>query len=464
MYRRKFFVVLMMFAGLLMMGCNKDKDKDRDPEWDDLSTIPWSKLTPDKQKVKLEQETIKLLNELQAASSLKAIDVFEYFSDLLDRASPDVTDPYKKQPGSSVAEKYLFDLANTYGVFTWNPSGNMGKGSWTKASSITELKFVFPSDSKKTTNNASFTMKSTNSSSTVTSQYWYHNCDYPNCTEELRQDLYKLPSTASGILALDGTNIAVIEIGIEYENVGKIDMEDDEFIEGSAPVKTKLLVTTPEGYSFGYDLDGKGKDTKFEMHVTKGKSVLVEALYKMNIDLSEIFDEAVNTDDIEDIFDLDWKINANGHFRMTDDISLLYVINVAKFAEEIYDITNWEEPDWDRSDYYSKLGQLKRKESDDLAAAYSKYMQIALVSKKEGTKIADMIFQSKKDGEYWDYFVWRNNRWEWGTTQTKKYDKYAPVPFLKFGDGTLVEAEVYFSSGFGKLEERWEDFVKAFER
>ena len=41
---------------------------------------------------------------------------------------------------------------------------------------------------------------------------------------------------------------------------------------------------------------------------------------------------------------------------------------------------------------------------------------------------------------------------------------YEEVLYLKFNDSTEVAMSTYFSTGFDKLETKFEDFLKAFER
>ena len=101
----KYFLALALFAGLFLTGCDKNKDKGStglDPfEVGSLSNIDlqrimdtsYSDLEPDEQKVKLENQTIEFLNELKAAGSLQAIDVFEYFINLVEDYEIDIDDP-----------------------------------------------------------------------------------------------------------------------------------------------------------------------------------------------------------------------------------------------------------------------------------------------------------------------------------------------------------------------------------
>jgi hypothetical protein len=133
---KKFFLAAVLFAGLFLTGCDKNKDKD-DGGMPDTGTVPsvdidkimstsYSNLTPEQQKTKLEQESIDFLNKIEGLSDLSYIETFEYLFDLLDMDTPDVDEPIIE--GS---KKDIFDLENVFGVFTWDA----GKKRWTKTNS-----------------------------------------------------------------------------------------------------------------------------------------------------------------------------------------------------------------------------------------------------------------------------------------------------------------------------------------
>jgi hypothetical protein len=100
-------------------------------------------------------------------------------------------------------------------------------------------------------------------------------------------------------------------------------------------------------------------------------------------------------------------------------------------------------------------------------------MKLILVSKKDGTKIADVVYRSEKEYSYntelpvWvkdKYYTaggyWTNN----GTGATITVQYYEEVLYLKFNDNTEVSMSSYFSTGFDDLETKFENFLKAFER
>ena len=470
MYKYSNTFALVLFAALLFIGCDKDDKTNTvnvgssvtDIDLEKVMRSPYSTLTPNEQKAKLEQESIDFLNELKAAGSLQAIEVFDYFiNDLLYWDEPEIDDPME-DASTRTTEKWLFDITNSYGVFTWDAS----KKEWTKTNSNSELKFVFPSDSKSKSNNATLSLKALNSGATITEKWedYYYDESY--------ETIINLPNYASAILSIDGKEKAKIEVGAEYKTMDKIVFEDDdeyyEAISGSYPVKTQLKITTSEGFVYWYSVDGSGKDSRVEMQLTKEKQILVETLFSMDIDFKKVLDEVA--DDVENLLDLD-KANANGYMKLMDDLVIIYQIDAANMAREIDKIESEYDknyPNWSSSNYYTLLGQLEKKYSDDMEKAVTKYMQVGLFSITENYKIADLILRSEKVDEYWDNYRWNDAygywEWSWSNPYVKLYDEYGGVPYLKFRDNTLVEAEAYFSSGFGKLESTWKDFIEAFDR
>ena len=103
----------------------------------------------------------------------------------------------------------------------------------------------------------------------------------------------------------------------------------------------------------------------------------------------------------------------------------------------------------------------------------NKNIKLILVSKKDGTKIADVVYHSEKGYSYdTELPVWIKNTnytnggyWSYtGNGEIITIQHYDEVLYLKFNDNTEVEMGAYFSTGFDALETKFEDFLKAFER
>jgi len=459
-----------------MIGCD-DKTVGgggQEPPGPNLD-LPYSQLTPEEQKVKLENECINLLNELQASSSLQAFDVFENFLDLLDRDDPDIS---LYSDGSNPLQT-IFQASNAYGVYTWN------RNKWEKTSSSSELKFIFPPKGTTGANDATLSLKAGNTGITITN-VWYD--EYWECTEydpeygycygykivkgEKNEGLIYVPTSVSGILSLNSKELAKIEASATYKNK-TYDFED--FKTTGYPESTLLKLTTEENYVIQYSLDGRGSESKFEMSLAHGSTALIETLFSLDISFQKIFDKIESIDDIDDFQNAFGKVKTTGYTKLMGKLALIYQVDdMAGFATEMNRIESeydnaWEELNWNSSDYFTKEGQIYKKYSDDMAKVMNKYVKVSLTSLQEAFQIAELIVKSEKVGEYWDNYKWISSYggyWNWSSDYPyiKLYDEWGPTYYLKFGDGSLVETEAYFSTGFGKLENKWQDFVNAFDR
>jgi hypothetical protein len=95
---------------------------------------------------------------------------------------------------------------------------------------------------------------------------------------------------------------------------------------------------------------------------------------------------------------------------------------------------------------------------------------MALVSKIDGTKIADIIERSDIDYSYYSYSQWQWDTyygygyWVYSSNPGVLINHYTEVPYLRFGDQSEVSIETYFSTGFTTFKTNVENYLKAFER
>ena len=92
---------------------------------------------------------------------------------------------------------------------------------------------------------------------------------------------------------------------------------------------------------------------------------------------------------------------------------------------------------------------------------------MALVSSKDGTKIADIIQKSVIGNTYTNNVVWSSafgGYWQYSSNpaDVKIVQNYDEVLYLRFKDNTDVAFDVYFSSGFSNLETRFQNFINSF--
>ena len=439
------FCIAVIFTGCKEKDPNNPTNQEiKDIDWDKIMTLPYSSLTPDEQKLKLEQECLDFIDLLDASSSSKAIKALQYLSDLLDQDDPDL-DISKKVSNT----KEVFEISNVYGIFTWNAS----KREWTKTNSSSELKFVFPAQKGTSSNNATLSVKAENSGVTYTETWEYY--EWETGKYVTYEDTYHLPKSVTAIVSIDNKESAKIEVTAEYKNNKEV------------PVKQETTITTSEGYTYWYKVE-KGDINKVSMKMIHNQTTMFEALIKSDIKVDDIVDFDYDYD-----FDYNLLKDADAFIRLMDNLMLVYQIDLKNFVKEMdniddeyYDKT---EALWDNwrynQNYFVLMGQYEKEKSDKRAIALNKNMTAALVSNKENYKIADMLVKSEKDDEYWDYYQWDGSQWEWDwyLPYVKMYDYYWTNPYLKFNDNTEVEMSVYFSKGFNKLEQAFEDFINSFD-
>ncbi|MCL2073571.1 MAG: hypothetical protein FWH18_06610 [Marinilabiliaceae bacterium] len=444
-----FAIIFYAASSILFIGC-KDDGSDgfstgniSEIDWDKIMSLPYSSLTPDEQKLKLEKECIDFIDTLDDLTSLKSIETLQYLTDLFEQDDPDL------YIGKSVNKtKEVFEISNVYGIFTWNSS----RREWSKTSSSSELKFIFPATKKASSNNATLSLNAVNSGITVTDKWEYY--DYDTGKYTTYEEVYHLPKSVDAILTIDNKEAAKITVTADYNNNNEI------------PVKQETTISS-EGYTYWYKIE-RGNTNKVSMKISHNNKTLIEALLKSDIKIDDIIDN-----DFDYEYDYSLLKEADAFIRILDNLMLVYRVDLAKYVKEMDKIEDdhWNKMDalwsgnwYNNPNYYSLIGQYEKEYYDKSAKAFNDYMKVALVSNTENYKIADVIVKSEKDGEYWDYYYWNGTYWDWDYSNgyNKMYDYYWTNPYLKFNDKTEVELFLYFSEGFNKLEKSFEDFINSF--
>ena len=447
-YQKKFFVLVFLFAGLFLLGCNKDKESESVTklDLDKILNLPYSQLSPDEQKIKLENESLAFLELCHAAQTSPAVEAIQNLNDLLGEEMVEFGYGASKMSVKSV--KAAVEYADFYGIFTWNAS----KREWDYMPSNNELKFVFPAKKKSTANNASLSIKLVSSGVLV-------------------EEIFYLPKSVTCTLTVDNKEAAKIEWSAEYKNNKPV------------PVKTEFRFTTGDGYSYWWKIE-KGNESQVAMKLSYKNQIMFEVLFKSGIKLDEIFNLALN-DELDGHYDL--LDQANGYVKLMDDLVLVYTVDLANYIPVTEKIVEdfkknmakfhpmWAD-DWyavqvayeKNKNRYTDEEKYRKERSDKEAKAFNDYMKVALFSLKDNYKIADLIARSEKDEEFWDDYYWNDTQGKWlrsyNGVGTKKFDFYANNPYLKFNDNTEVEASVYFSEVFSNIEEEFKDFIKSFDR
>ncbi|OXA96222.1 hypothetical protein [Flavobacterium hercynium] len=412
---------------------------------------PYSTLPPAEQKVKLEAEANEMLVQLDKTKGSSAIEAIENLSNLIAINPVDI---FGGKNGNSIEE--ILNVADVYGIYTWNNTNN----TWVKTASTTELKFVFPAKASLTSNNAVLTSKSVASNVKIKFTDIYGGYDYVNDKEiDPVFDQFYLPTSTDASLTIDGTQAATITQTAAYSN-GK-----------QAPDTFNYKITLNDGYV--WEMSGKkGTASTSTASLTfNGKSLLAfTAGSSANIDglLSE---EQLSS----------YRGKANALITLMDNFIIVADMDLAtdaaddlaleslKFPNQPY----YDDPNADYKAYYNGKNTYYKNYSTASAASFNKNIKLTLISKKEGTKIADIIIRSEEGSFYNDRLpVWTTDDyygakpyWSYSNDGEEfKIQYYEENYYLKFSDQTQVAMSAYFSEGFETFEKKFEEFIKGFER
>lgn len=131
-----------------------------------------------------------------------------------------------------------------------------------------------------------------------------------------------------------------------------------------------------------------------------------------------------------------------------------------------------ENPSNDYKAFYTAKNAYKLKISQGLAANFNKNINLVLVSKNDGTKIATIVKHSQKENEYtFNLPGWVTNQssitggyWIKGEGELFSQSDFDEVYYLKFNDNTEVEMSVYFSEEFNTFQTKFGEFIALFNK
>jgi len=428
----KKIILLSMILSQLAISCSSDDNSattDSQSLTEQIEAIlkqPYSKLTPSEQKVKLEAEANTMLVQMDKSKTSGAVEAMQNLGNLLNIGAIDI---FNGKNDNQIED--IINVSGVYGIYTWSNS----KQDWIKTTSTTELKFVFPAKKNLTTNNASFSSKSVSSNIKVKIEDTYGNWIYDPKTGNFIQtpsinDYFYLPTSADAILTIDNAQAATFVANAKY--TGTVE----------APDEASFKMVLNDGYS--YEISGGKKataNTAKSSFTYNGKN-----LVSFTSGSTSDIDALIKDDNLTQ-----YRGKANGLVQIMDNFIIIADMDIAGLASDeaalektlIY-------PDYNSKTYYAELNAYNLKESNGYVAAANKNIKLILVSKKDGTKIADVIQHSEKGYSYYSNGI-----------LVQHYDE---VLYLKFNDNTEVEMGAYFSTGFDTLETKFENFLKAFER
>ena len=429
----KKIIVLSMIICQLVLSCSSDDSSNNldglSSDIDALLALPYSKLSPSEQKVKLEAEANSMLVQMDKSKTSGAIEAIQNLGNLLSIGNVDI---FNGKNDNQIED--ILNVSGVYGIYTWN---NLNQ-DWDKTASTTELKFVFPAKKSLTTNNAALSSKSTSSNIKVKFEDTYGNWVYdPNTggssqTPTVNDEIY-LPTSVDATLTIDNVQAATFAANAKY--TGTVE----------APDEASFKMVLNDGYT--YEISGikKATENSAKSSFTYNGKNLISFTSGSSADI----DKLINDDQFTQ-----YRGKANGLVQIMDNFIIVANMDIASLAsDEDTSTRNNPYPNYSTpvSTYYSNLNTYYKTESSDAVASFNKNIKMALVSKIDGTKIADIIERSEKDYAYYSY-------------DGILVQYYHEVLYLKFGDATEVEMSAYFSTGFENLETKFEDFLKAFDR
>ncbi|MDI5896799.1 hypothetical protein [Flavobacterium yafengii] len=449
----KKILLFSVIISQLTVSCSSSDEPVNAPEGsltEQIANIikqPYSKLTPAEQKVKLEAEANVMLVQMDKSKTSGAIEAIQNLGDLLSISSVDIFD------GKNDNEiEDILNVSGVYGIYTWNNSTKI----WVKTTSSTELKFVFPAKASQTANNTQLSSKSNSSTIKVKIEDSYNWQSGTTINDE-----FYLPTSVDAILTIDNKQAATFATTAKY--TGTVETPDE----------SSFKMVLNDGYT--YEISGSKKATQntTKSSFTYNGKNLVSFTAGSTADIDAL---------IEDDALIQHQGKANGLVQIMDNFIIVAEMDIATQTKDeealekslVYPAhPDYQSPKADYKAYYTAENTYNKKYSEANVVNSNKNSKLILVSKKDGTKIADVVYRSEKgysydnelpvwvtDSNYTAGGYWTNN----GNGEIITIQHYDEVLYLKFNDSTEVAMSSYFSTGFDDLETKFENFLKAFER
>lgn len=405
-------ILASLIVSQFTISCSKDDETTDDnlsEQINNLMNLPYSSLTPEQQKAKLETEANQMLTQLDATKNSVSIDALDNLSTLLEISPIDAL-----EGTDTTNPQALLNVTET-GVYTWDSA----KQIWAKTDSGSELKFVFPSGDAKSANNSSFTSKNT-------------------------------PTGSNAALTINNTETATFTQTVKY-SPGK-----------ETPDELGYKMTIKDGYAWEVSSKNGAESSGKAAFTYKGKNLL-----EFNSGGTDKIDALLDPELGE------YKGKANGYIKIMDNFAIVSQTDFAAAAIDDANLEKSlpAELDYENKDYFKNLNDRNLKESQGAAANFNKNTKAVLVSVKDGTKIADVVQHSEKDesSSYTTQQKWvvdntdpNGGYWDWDPNASQPVNYYQEVNYLKFKDGTEVAMSAYFGEVFDTMENKFNDFLDGF--
>jgi|GEM_PF-2675519 len=404
----------LLFAAVIgafsvFSSCSDNDENENNNNNDDSQKYldyKYSELSEEKQKEKLQEDAIDFLSEMEDLKNNEALRILNEFNALLEINSPD--QEFDNEFGSV---EDIIRIKDLYGKHTWNAS----KEAWSFEEFDKQTEFNFSVDGKP----ASIVI--TGVASSLVQEFYERNEYIDNeidggweYTDELVTTV-EIPKSIT-IKILSGTS-----------EVGAIHLSSDIKDKTTLPVKSEV------SYSLGkYVMTTtvtKASPSIAKSTFKKGDKVLIDA----NVDLSGNMDNLVNDKEPGQMTG-NATIKIMNTLAFTGNWDVTNYIKACNKAEDNYD-NNYDQFGWEKAE------EIWEKEYSE---AFNKHTDLYLISLSDKAKIAKLQSTVKAE-DYYGYTYWEE------------------AFVLQFADETVVEAEVFFSSGFDTFMNKLEKFITSFE-
>ncbi len=416
-------LVALILIAFFISSCSKDK----------IDSEEFSEKSVEENKAVVENSAIEMAKSMDDMKNLEAVDVAVSLGERLDMDDP-FEDKFQKatkvaatvkviaglQAGNSGSHEVFSVMKSNgeleddpesieevwdevVGVYAWNSSLEM----WEYTTGSDKVIFQFPSRSDGLTNNAELTISD------------YSGVQMGNPLD----DDYSgdLPVSLKMEVKVGETTLISQTFTAKYNSDGI-----PESIEADLTI---------EDFKFEVDITNNDKEVSANYKLSQGTQVIINAGVSALGDFTDenIENSTVTEDDEWEELDVGEVINtANARFQLYN-IALRGEADIKALIDkmdELYPDDYWNDPDWDEEEVAIQE-----------AAAYNEHMLLYAVDLEENTRIAEAEA----------YVVQDNN--DWG-------DNYWVDFRLTFGDGSSVDMETYFESGFNDFVDEINSIIR----
>lgn len=436
--KKTIYLVSCLSVFTLFSACKKDVVKPNPTPTTGTTTNggggsgPVINYSPEQNKANLQQSGLDAMKEMDDAKNMKVIDNLIYFSELVDQKDPiegtnvkalmpiimvNALTNFKESGNPEVVysamrqTKSFSDVDNAEalfneikGIYTWNAS----EKKWDKTASSSFI-FKFPATKNNIGNNATYTIDYTPYKGKV-------------ADTELEGNM---PSKLTAKLDIDNTNYLSFDFNASYDGEGI-----PTFIASNLKV---------ESFNFNVEMNSSSSELSSKFSFThSGKNIVSMAcsikgsFAKANLETLE--------DNVKNVEDVDKVVTSMSGYLQVYNVKLESSANVKAFTDEIR----------------AKGGSDKINDDKVWLDLVNKHLIHSIYYTDRNAKIGHGELYMKK---YTDtYTEWVNGV----AVQKTETNEDAGVRIV-FEDGSKIDLETYFESGFDKLENEFENFLNSME-